>query len=96
VRASTADDYLEACGISTDGLSGTEIYDALLESAGNPVIAHVGWEERVEPDEAGNYADPRYKTGSFKNDEGVFVESFTTEDGEEIKARNVVTYFSRI
>jgi hypothetical protein len=97
VRPSSADKYLEACGISVTGLSGQEIYDALMESATSPAIVHLGWEEAVTKGEDGTYPDPRFKTGDFRRGEnGEFVESFADENGEEVRARNVVTYFSAV
>ena len=97
VRPSSADQYLEACGVSTAGLSGQEIFDALQESATMPCVVHVGWEEAVSKDENGEYPDPRYKTGDFRRGEqGEFVESFTDDNGDEVRARNVGTYFSGI
>jgi len=96
VKPSNADEYLSACGISPNGLTGQELYDALQESATLPVVVHIGWEERVTADDNGDYPDPRYRTGDFKNDVGEFVESITDDDGNEVKARNVVTYFSRV
>lgn len=97
VRPSSVDQYLEACGIGYTGLSGAEIQDALGESATAPCVVHIGWEERVEKAEDGSYPDPRFKTGDFKNAEtGEFSSTIQDEDGEDVTARNVVTYFSKV
>lgn len=96
VRPSNADKYLEACGMGYEGLSGQELYDALMESATNPVVVHIGWQS-IEKDEAtGETTYGRLRTGDFKDEAGQFQETVTDEAGNEVKAFNTVTYFSRV